>query len=39
MGMRIEHLAWDLGRWNVALYLVACAMTYFGGGSETLLAG
>jgi hypothetical protein len=39
MSMRIERLAWDLGRWNVALYLVVCAITYFVGGADMLLAG
>jgi len=35
----MEHIGWDMGRWNAAVYLVACVFTYVVGSPELMLVG
>jgi hypothetical protein len=35
----IERLGWMLGRWNLAIYLAVCAVTYLSGSPEPFLIG
>jgi hypothetical protein len=35
----IERFSWRLGSWNLAVYLVVCAVTFAAGSPEPLLIG